>query len=190
LASCEKPSTRLRCRPCRTRKYLILLSARQEIEKYLNSIPPNQDGLGTQHASYRIIEVFYRWLSTEYELSNPVSGVTAPIPGKPILPRRIRLTERPTEAYCVEINNLSFSDPTIYYTIYYNVTLATNPPECVTCLTLINDSHRLGATRRVIDAVRWAKAELAELPANGIGGRHVWKHRQHLEASQRIHLRW
>ena len=59
---------------------------RQDIEKYLNSIPPNQYGLATRHASYRAIKVFYRWLSTEYELSNPVAGVAAPILGKPILP--------------------------------------------------------------------------------------------------------
>jgi len=59
---------------------------RQDVEKYLNSIPPNQYGLATRHASYRAIKVFYRWLSTEYELLNPVAGVTAPILGKPILP--------------------------------------------------------------------------------------------------------
>jgi len=59
---------------------------RQDIEKYLNSIPPNQYGLATRHASYRAIKVFYRWLSTEYELPNPVTGVAAPILGKPILP--------------------------------------------------------------------------------------------------------
>ena len=61
-------------------------AARQDIEKYLNSIPANQYGLGNRHASYRAIKVFYRWLSTEYELSNPVTGVDAPILGKPILP--------------------------------------------------------------------------------------------------------
>jgi site-specific recombinase XerD len=59
---------------------------RQEIEKYLNSILPNQYGLATRHASYRAIKAFYRWLSIEYELPNPVAGVAAPILGKPILP--------------------------------------------------------------------------------------------------------
>ena len=63
---------------------------RQDIEKYLNSIPPNQYGLATRHASYRAIKVFYRWLRTEYELSNPVAGVAAPILGKPILPSLTR----------------------------------------------------------------------------------------------------
>jgi site-specific recombinase XerD len=63
---------------------------RQEIEKYLSSIPPNQYGLATRHASYRAIKVFYRWLSTEYELPNPVTGVAAPILGKPILPSLTR----------------------------------------------------------------------------------------------------
>ncbi len=61
-------------------------AVRQDIEKYLNSIPANQYGLGNRHASYRAIRVFYRWLSTEYELPNPVTGVDAPILGKPILP--------------------------------------------------------------------------------------------------------
>ncbi len=53
-------------------------------------MPPNQYGLATQHASYRAIKIFYRWLSTEYELSNPVTGVAAPILGKPILPSLTR----------------------------------------------------------------------------------------------------
>jgi len=63
---------------------------RQDIEKYLNSIPPNQYGLATRHASYRAIKVFYRWLHTEYELYNPVAGVAPPILGKPILPSLTR----------------------------------------------------------------------------------------------------
>jgi len=61
-------------------------AVRQDIEKYLNSIPANQYGLGTRHASYRAIRVFYRWLSTEYEFPNPVTGIDAPILGRPILP--------------------------------------------------------------------------------------------------------
>ncbi len=65
-------------------------AVRQDIERYLNSIPPNQYGLATRHASYRAIKVFYRWLSTEYELPNPVTGVAAPILGKPILPSLTR----------------------------------------------------------------------------------------------------
>jgi integrase/recombinase XerC len=63
-----------------------LSADRLAIEKYLNSTPPNQYGLATRHASYRAIKAFYRWLSTEYDLHNPVAGIAAPILGKPILP--------------------------------------------------------------------------------------------------------
>ena len=61
-------------------------ATRAEIERYLNSIPPNQYGLATRHASFRAIKTFYRWLNTEYGLRNPVNGMSAPILGKPILP--------------------------------------------------------------------------------------------------------
>ncbi len=39
-------------------------ASRQDIDRYLNTIPPNENGLGSRHASYRAIRVFYRWLST------------------------------------------------------------------------------------------------------------------------------
>ena len=65
-------------------------ASRQAIEKYLNAIPPNQYGLATRHASYRTIKTFYRWLSREYGFSNPVTGISAPILGKPILPSLTR----------------------------------------------------------------------------------------------------
>lgn len=61
-------------------------ASRQDVERHLNSIPPNQNGLGSRHASYRAIRAFYRWLNTQYGLSNPVEGMTAPILGKLILP--------------------------------------------------------------------------------------------------------
>jgi integrase/recombinase XerC len=61
-------------------------ATRAEIERYLNSIPPNQYGLATRHASFRAVKTFYRWLNTEYGLRNPVNGMSAPILGKPILP--------------------------------------------------------------------------------------------------------
>ena len=61
-------------------------ASRQAIEQYLNSIPPNQYGLATRHASYRTIKTFYRWLSREYGFFNPVTGISAPILGKPIFP--------------------------------------------------------------------------------------------------------
>ncbi len=65
-------------------------ASRQAIEQYLISIPPNQYGLATRHASYRTIKTFYRWLSREYVFSNPVTGISAPIMGKPIFPSLTR----------------------------------------------------------------------------------------------------
>jgi site-specific recombinase XerD len=61
-------------------------ATRQDVQRYLNSIPPNQYGLGTRHASYRAIKAFYRWLQAEYSFPNPIEGMPAPILGKPILP--------------------------------------------------------------------------------------------------------
>jgi len=65
-------------------------ASRQAIEQYLNSIPSNQYGLATRHASYRTIKTFYRWLCSEYGFSNPVTGISAPILGKPIFPSLTR----------------------------------------------------------------------------------------------------
>jgi hypothetical protein len=42
-----------------------LKASRQEIQRYLNSIPPSQYGLATRHASFRAIKTFYCWLNTE-----------------------------------------------------------------------------------------------------------------------------
>jgi integrase/recombinase XerC len=61
-------------------------ASRKDIEQYLNSIPANQYGLATRHASFRAIKTFYRWLNTEYGFANPVAGLPAPILSKPILP--------------------------------------------------------------------------------------------------------
>jgi integrase/recombinase XerC len=63
-----------------------LKASRQAMERYLNSIPANQYGLATRHASFRAIKTFYRWLNAEYGLPNPTAGMTAPILSKPILP--------------------------------------------------------------------------------------------------------
>lgn len=63
-----------------------LNAGRQNVEQYLNSIPPNHNGLATRHASFRTIKTFYRWLNTEYAIKNPINGMSAPILGKPILP--------------------------------------------------------------------------------------------------------
>jgi len=62
-----------------------LQATRQDVQRYLNSIPPNQYGLGTRHASYRAIKAFYHWLNDEYGIPNSMEGVPAPILGKPIL---------------------------------------------------------------------------------------------------------
>ncbi|MFC1938179.1 tyrosine-type recombinase/integrase [Chloroflexota bacterium] len=61
-------------------------ATRKDIQNYLNSVPPNKYGLGTRHASFRVIKTLYRWLQSEYGLPNPVEGMPAPILGKPILP--------------------------------------------------------------------------------------------------------
>ena len=62
-----------------------LKATRREIEHYLNTIPPNQYGLATRHASFRTIKTFYRWLNTEYGLNNPLNDMPVPILSKPIL---------------------------------------------------------------------------------------------------------
>jgi len=63
-----------------------LKATRHQIESHLQSIPPNKNGLGTRHAAYRALKTFYRWLSAEYGLENPMERMAAPILGKPILP--------------------------------------------------------------------------------------------------------
>jgi len=63
-----------------------LKAARQDIQHFLNSIPPNQYGLSTRHATYRAINTFYRWLSEEHNIPNPIVGLPAPILSKPVLP--------------------------------------------------------------------------------------------------------
>ncbi len=61
-------------------------ATRAQIQKYLNSIAANQNGLATRHATYRALKTFYRWLNYDYGLNNPIVGIQAPILGKPILP--------------------------------------------------------------------------------------------------------
>lgn len=78
-----------------------LHASHQDIQRYLNSIPPNQYGLGTRHASFRAIKAFYRWLNSEYGIPNRMEGVPAPILGKPILPT----LESEQVLYLIEIAN-------------------------------------------------------------------------------------
>ncbi len=61
-------------------------ATRASIESYLNSIPPNENGYATRHASFRAIKTFFRWLEAEYGIENPIGCMPAPILGKPILP--------------------------------------------------------------------------------------------------------
>jgi integrase/recombinase XerC len=63
-----------------------LKASRQQIQRYLNGIPANHCGLSTRHASFRTVKTFYRWLSAEHGIHNPMVGMPAPILSKPILP--------------------------------------------------------------------------------------------------------
>ena len=61
-------------------------ASRHDIERFLNSIASNHNGLGTRHATFRALKTFYRWLNAQHGLGNPMDGMSAPILGKPILP--------------------------------------------------------------------------------------------------------
>jgi site-specific recombinase XerD len=60
-------------------------ASRQQIERYLNTMPPNEHGLATRHPSFRAIKTLYRWLSAEYGLKNPMEGMAPAILSKPIM---------------------------------------------------------------------------------------------------------
>jgi len=74
-----------RLRPFTTEIEYLRASPRQ-VQSYLRAIPANRNGFATRHATFRAIKTLYRWLNTEYGHRNPVSGMPAPILGKPILP--------------------------------------------------------------------------------------------------------
>jgi len=74
----------------RTVDYFFDKASRRSIEQYLNTIQPNENGLGARHASYRALRVFYTWLHLEYGMDNPMVGVQAPILSKLILPSLTR----------------------------------------------------------------------------------------------------
>jgi integrase/recombinase XerC len=63
-----------------------LKAPRNQIEKFLATIPPNKYGYATRNASFRTIRAFYRWLNAMYGIANPVEGMRAPKLNKPILP--------------------------------------------------------------------------------------------------------
>jgi site-specific recombinase XerD len=58
----------------------------QQVERYLSSIPPGRNGLGTRHATHSALRVFYRWLHAGYGLNDPMVNLKAPIMGKTIMP--------------------------------------------------------------------------------------------------------
>ncbi len=61
-------------------------ASRQQIEKFLSSIPPNANGLGTRNAYYRAMRTFYLWLHNEHGLNDPMQGMKGPILSRLILP--------------------------------------------------------------------------------------------------------
>jgi len=67
-----------------------LKATRKDIERYLNSIPANENGLATRHASFRTIKTFYRWLADVHSIPNPMGNMPAPILSKVILPALTR----------------------------------------------------------------------------------------------------
>jgi integrase/recombinase XerC len=48
-----------------------------DIIRYLNTIPGNQYGYATRHASFRVLKTFYKWLETK-GLKYPMKNVPAP----------------------------------------------------------------------------------------------------------------
>jgi len=75
----------------------------RQIERYLNTIPSNRNGLATRNASFRAIKTFYRWLSLQTGIRNPIHGMQAPILSKPILPS---LTQEQVEALLSQAKTL------------------------------------------------------------------------------------
>ena len=65
-------------------------ASRHDVERYLNSIPANSNGLGNRHAAFRALRVFYRWLNAEYGIGNPMANLKAPILSKVVLPSLTR----------------------------------------------------------------------------------------------------
>jgi len=50
----------------------------KDITAYLNTIPPNKNGLSTRHAYRRVLRTFYGWLEKVYDFPNPINKVEAP----------------------------------------------------------------------------------------------------------------
>jgi integrase/recombinase XerD len=95
------------CKPCTLRLYSERLAkfvsqadfyyweaTPQQIERYLATIPPGSNGLGTRVATHSALRVFFRWPHAGYGLNDPMVDLRAPIMGKTILPA---LTEEQVE---------------------------------------------------------------------------------------------
>jgi len=50
----------------------------EDIIAYLNTIPPNKNGLSTRHAYRRVLNTFYTYLEKVYDFPNPINKVEAP----------------------------------------------------------------------------------------------------------------
>ena len=50
----------------------------EDITAFLNTIPPNKNGLSTRHSYRRVLFTFYNWLEKVYDFPNPVKKVESP----------------------------------------------------------------------------------------------------------------
>jgi integrase/recombinase XerC len=60
--------------------------SKSAIQDFLESIPANQYGLGNRRAYHRVLRTFFKWLNVEYGFPNLMSGISAPMLTKNILP--------------------------------------------------------------------------------------------------------
>jgi len=65
-------------------------SGRQDIERYLLSIPAKGISLGNRHAHFRAIKTFFRWLECEHGIRSPMRNLKSPRLPKLLLPALTR----------------------------------------------------------------------------------------------------